>query len=98
MHTPTLAPAASAQPTQQDLKHGVCFNCNNPGHITHNCPHPRTQKIQVSEPSLTLPLPPLEDIQAALTEMVRTAVAEAVQVPQQAEEMLAAKEGQPEDF
>src|SRR5258708_16541249 len=98
MHTPTLAPAASAQPTQQDLKCGVCFNCNNPGHIAHNCPHPKTQKIQVSKPSPTIPSPPLEDLQATIAEMVRTAVAEGVQVLQQAEEMPAAKEGQPEDF
>ena len=29
----------------QDPRHGACYNCGHLGHVAHNCPEPRAQRI-----------------------------------------------------
>src|SRR5258706_2672900 len=69
---PSSKSAADLQP--MDLDHmksknppWICYNCNKPGHISHNCPEPCAHRVHNADPLS------LETIQA-ITEAIRITV------------------------
>src|SRR6266581_4090467 len=57
----TTAPAAAPKPDPQPMdldctrfprieqrRSGLCFNCNQPGHIAHDCPRPRPCQVRTT--------------------------------------------------
>src|SRR5258708_18439519 len=61
-----------AHPMKRDPRHGLCFNCGKPGHITKVCQGPHAQNVWNVDTMMILRLTP-EDLQF-LVESLRVTV------------------------